>query len=82
MDQNISYKLEATVNPLMYKLKLAWQTPVGGEIINGVWNLLQAWIAKNEALSVGHLETTPTSISLTVGVQRRLGPPKRAVPWE
>ena len=82
MDQNLSYSLKPSVNPLMYSLKVSWATPVSGEILGGVWNLLQIWITKNDAISVGTVSTTPTSMALTIGIKRRLGSPKNACPWE
>jgi len=82
LGQSITFNLGPTVNPLVYKLKLSWSEPVGGKLSTNIWNVLQGWIAKNEAVSDGKVENTPTTLQVSIGIRRRFGVPKRVAPWE
>jgi len=82
LGQNMSYRLESSVNPLVYKLKLTWPEPVSGELITGIWNVLQGWVSKNEAVAEGGVRTTPNSMSAAIVIRRRFGVPKKAAIWE
>lgn len=79
--QNVTYKLDSTVNPLVYKIQLSWKEPTGAKIAGGVWNLFEKWVSKNDADTSGGVEIGPTGMAMHLVTKRRLGPPKDSVPW-
>ena len=82
LGQGVSYRLEVSVNPLVYTLKVSWREPIAGLLVGNIWNLLQVWLTKNEAVGNGVVKSSPTSMEVGVGIRRRFGTPKRAPAWE
>jgi hypothetical protein len=79
--QDVTLRLEPTVNPLVYTLKLSWKEPLGGKIVGGVWNLFEKWAVKNDAATSGGVEVSTTGMRMSVVAKRRNGPSKNETPW-
>ena len=79
LDQQILFEWKKSVNPLVYTVKFTWAESISGNFLLQVWNLLQKWLIKNDCIPNG-VSTSPTSITLDVGVKRRFGSPKDESP--
>lgn len=82
LGQPINYDLRASVNPLVYTVRLRWQDPIPGKLRLGIWNLFQFWAHKNDAVPEGKVEAGDRSMFLSIGTKRRLGEDKNEVPWK
>jgi hypothetical protein len=80
LGQQIIYDLRASVNPLVYTLRVKWQDPVNGKVKNDIWNLFQIWAHKNDAVPEGKVEAGDTALFISIGTKRRLGPDKNEKP--
>jgi hypothetical protein len=81
LGQNPTFSAKPSVNPLIYTVKVAWEEPLSGKLVNSVWNLLQQWAVLNDCVPEGAVSETPTSITVRMIVKRRLGAPKDVTPW-
>lgn len=80
LGQQMVYDVRATVNPLVYKLRVEWPEDVKSSIGLQVWNLLQKWIVTNDCVQNGGVELTSTSLKAQIIVKRRNGNPKDISP--
>ena len=77
---SVSYQLRPTVNALVYILVLRFSAPQEPRFTGQVWNLIQMYAARNDAIPQG-VESEPLEMRISIGMKRRLGPPKREAPW-
>lgn len=80
LGQQMVYDVKATVNPLVYKLRVGWPEDVKSSIGLQVWNLLQKWIVVNDCVQNGAVDLKPTSLTAHIIVKRRNGSPKDISP--
>lgn len=79
---DVRYELRKTVNPLVYKITFYFPDALTGQQMLLVWNLLQQYAAKNEAIPQGKVEKEGARLTASVIIRRRLGLPKAEHPVE
>lgn len=78
---SVSAQVKNTVNPLVYQVKFIFGEPQPGKRMLMLWNLVQRYAWKNDAVPEGKLETEGFFLTVRMGMKRRLGLPKDKDPW-
>jgi hypothetical protein len=76
----VTYHLKPSVNPLVYTVVLKFSAPQDGKYTSQIWNLVQMYASRNDAVPEG-VESSATEMKISIGMKRRLGPPKKNEPW-
>ena len=76
----VQFRLDPTVNPLTYKLTLHFSEVQSGKQLLLLWNLLQQYAARNDAVLSQKAQLEPARIITTVLLRQRLGLPRSDVP--
>lgn len=74
-------QVKSTVNPLVYQVKFIFGEHQPGKRMLMLWNLVQRYAWKNDAVPEGKLEAEGHSMTVRMGMKRRLGLPKNQDPW-
>lgn len=77
----VEHETQPTVNQLVYTIVLRFGQEQDGKTRMRIWNLIQLYMAKNEAFPQGTPSIEPSKISLKVGVKTRRGPARDDAPW-
>jgi hypothetical protein len=75
----VSYDVRPTVNPLLYTIAFHFSTPQEPKYLVQIWNLVQMYAARNDSLT-STVEMSPLELRASIGVKRRLGPPRTSTP--
>lgn len=76
------YEVKASSTPLAFKILFQWEEPISNGLRAGVWNLFEIWANVNDVHPEGKVLGAPYSMTVEVGTERRLGPPKNRHPLE
>jgi hypothetical protein len=76
----VEYTLNSSVNALMYKLSFFLSEPQNNKTMLAVWNALQQYAAKNDAVLSDKATLIATGLLTTISMRRRLGLPMDEVP--
>ena len=82
LDCSVTYGVEGTVNPLVYKVKVQFSEALNGQRLMLVWNLFQKYAAKNDVAPQGKTEGWGRELIFSVATKRRLGPARDEHPLE
>jgi hypothetical protein len=80
LDGGVSSTLERTVNPLVYRITFDFGEELSGKRMLLVWNIFQQYAAANRSHPQGRVEREGRKLTVTVAVERRLGPPMEEDP--
>ncbi|TXH11234.1 MAG: hypothetical protein E6R04_02875 [Spirochaetes bacterium] len=80
IDSPVQVECTQSVNPLVYIVKFRFGEKVTGKRMMLVWNLYQQYAAKNDSIPQGRVETEGNTLTTTIIVKRRLGPPRNEHP--
>jgi len=78
---DIRLEVKPTVNQLVYKTTIYFGEPQSKEQRLRVWNMLQTWAAKNDAMTGAKVTSTDLLMRTSIGMKQRLGPTKDTNPW-
>lgn len=76
----VEFKLNSSVNALMYKLSFFLSEPQSNKTMLLFWNALQQYAAKNHTVLSDKATLLATGLLTTVSIPRRLGQPMDEVP--
>jgi hypothetical protein len=73
LDCSVSYHTQPTVNPLVYAVKITFGENPSSKNRVLLWNLIQKYASKNEAILQGRVRYENSALYFDVGVKYRLG---------
>ena len=78
----VSARVDTTVNPLIFRVRVLFSEPLSGRNMMLVWNLFQMYAVKNDSVPHGKKAQAPQELVAEVIVKRRLGSPRSVNPAE
>lgn len=76
----VTAEVRPTINPLVYTLRFKFGESQPGRRMLLLWNLVQMYAWKNDAVPQGKIETEGSVLTIRMGTKRRLGQPKNLTP--
>lgn len=73
IDEPVTFIVLPTANPLIFNLKMSFSQTPKPSMTGKIWNILQAWAAKNDSYTHGGWRRDKRVLEVCVGVKRLLG---------
>ena len=80
LEEGVSARVDATVNPLVYQIVLVFQRRVEDRNMMLIWNLFQKYATANKCHPYGKLEKLGFNLTIKVSLERRNGFPSNTLP--
>jgi hypothetical protein len=77
---SVAAEVRPTINPLVYTLRFRFGETQPGKRMLLLWNIVQMYAWKNDAVPQGRLELEGSILTVRMGMKRRLGQPKDLAP--
>jgi hypothetical protein len=77
---SVNLRVLPTVMPLMYTLSFEFSEVQSPTMMMKLWNIVQMYAARNDAVTTTMKHENGRKLSISIGVKRRLGPPKNLEP--